>query len=304
MSKRWWFGVIFVAACVQGGETFTVATFNVENYFLTPFGTRKAKSEASRAKVAEVIARIRPDVLALQEMGRPAALKELEGRLDRVGLRFPHQVWVDGPDPAIHLVVLSRFTIVTNRSKGRVDYLLDQRRFQMSRGVAEVVIQVNEQYRFILFNIHLKSKRPVAVADQAAMRLEEARQLRQRVAARLQAEPDANLLVVGDLNDTPNTDPIREIVGRRGPRLMDLRPVEDNGDSAPHPYNPRSSPRRVAWTHFYHVKDEYSWLDYTLASRGKFREMDASGCRVQAMRDWGVASDHRPVVVRFFAEDR
>ena len=85
--------------------------------------------------------------------------------------------------------------------------------------------QVNSRYRFVLFNAHLKSKRPVGFADQAAMRLDEARVLRRLVVKRLNANPDENLLVVGDLNDTPNTDPIKDLIGRRAPRLVDLRPV-------------------------------------------------------------------------------
>ncbi len=304
MIKKCLWALTFGMLPLTAAERFTVATFNVENYFLTPFGTRKAKPEVSRAKVAEVILQIRPDVLALQEMGRPVALKELRERLARKGLKYSYSAWVQGPDPAIHLVVLSRFPIVKDHSKGRVDYLLNQRRLQVSRGFAAVEIQVTDQYRFTLYNAHLKSKRPVPHEDQAAMRLEEARQLRSLVAARLKVNPEENLLVLGDLNDTPNTDPIRELIGRRGARLIDLRPVEQDGDVAPNPYNSRYAPRRVAWTHFYHVKDEYSRLDYTLASRGLARELDREGCRVETVRDWGLASDHRAVVVRFFAEDR
>ena len=62
---------------VHGAETFTVVTYNVENYFLKDFGTRKAKPEASRAKVVEILQSIDADVVALQEMGRRTALTEL-----------------------------------------------------------------------------------------------------------------------------------------------------------------------------------------------------------------------------------
>ena len=46
-----------------------------------------------------------------------------------------------------------------------------------------------------------------------------------------------------------------------------------------------------------------SRLDYQLASKGMARELDRSGTRVQVMPDWGAASDYRPVVARFFAND-
>lgn len=304
MFWRWLFTLYVTVWVLHGTETFTVVTYNVENYFLEDFDTRKAKSEASRMKVVEFLEAIDADVIALQEMGRRAALTELRGRLKAKGLDYPHEAWVVGPDPAIHLAVLSRFPIAKNRSHKQVSYLLDRKRFQVSRGIGEVEVQVNSRYRFVLFNAHLKSKRPVGFADQAAMRLEEARALRRLVVKRLNANPDENLLVVGDLNDTPNTDPVKDLIGRRAPRLVDLRPVEHNGDQAPHPTNQSYGPRRVAWTHFYWAKDEYSRLDYQLASKGMARELDRSGTRVQAMADWGTASDHRPVVARFFANDR
>ena len=73
----------------------------------------------------------------------------------------------------------------------------------------EVSLQVNQDYSFTLINAHLKSKRAVAVADQAEMRLEEARALRRLVDKRLTRNPKENLLLVGDLNDSPANDPIR-----------------------------------------------------------------------------------------------
>ncbi len=298
------FTLIGTVWVLHGTETFTVVTYNVENYFLEDFGSRKAKSETSRLKVVEFLRAIDADVIALQEMDRRAALAELRLRLKAKGLDYPHEAWVVGPDPAIHLAVLSRFPIIKDRSHQHVSYLLDRKRFQVSRGIGEVEVQVNSRYRFVLFNVHLKSKRPVGFADQAAMRLEEARALRRLVVKRLNANPDENLLVVGDLNDTPNTDPIKDLIGRRAPRLVDLRPVEQNGDQAPNPANQNYGPRRVAWTHFYWAKDEYTRLDYQMASKGMVKELDRSGSRVQVMADWGTASDHRPVVARFFAEDR
>ena len=304
MFWGWMFTLIGTVWVLHGAETFTVVTYNVENYFLEDFGSRKAKSETSRLKVVEFLRAIDADVIALQEMGRRAALAELRLRLKAKGLDYPHEAWVVGPDPAIHLAVLSRFPIIKDRSHQHVSYLLDRKRFQVSRGIGEVEVQVNSRYRFVLFNVHLKSKRPVGFADQAAMRLEEARALRRLVVKRLNANPDENLLVVGDLNDTPNADPIKDLIGRRAPRLVDLRPVEQNGDQAPNPANQNYGPRRVAWTHFYWAKDEYTRLDYQMASKGMVKELDRSGSRVQVMADWGTASDHRPVVARFFAEDR
>src|SRR6187200_1417687 len=63
------FLLAFCAAPVAHSETFRVATYNVENYLDEPTETRPSKSAESKAKVCENIAALRPDVLALQEMG-------------------------------------------------------------------------------------------------------------------------------------------------------------------------------------------------------------------------------------------
>jgi endonuclease/exonuclease/phosphatase family metal-dependent hydrolase len=152
---------------------------------------------------------------------------------------------------------------------------------------------VGEAYQFTLINAHLKSKRPVPGADQAEMRLAEARQLRARVLELLR-DKEANVLVVGDLNDTPNAKPVRAVIGRRPKRLVDLRPAEQPG---------AEGQRRVVWTVYYKTEDAFDRFDYLLASPGMAREWRPAGTRVLAWPGWGKASDHRPIIAEFTARD-
>jgi len=296
--------LVVTASALSAADTFTVASYNVENYFLRPFGTRKAKPAVSRAKVREVILKIQPDVLALQEIGRREALDELLAGLKSKGLSYPHIEWVQGPDLAIHLVVLSRFPFAVRKSHLNVQYALDRQRFRVSRGFGEVTIRVNGTYKFTLLNAHLKSKRPVTKASQAEMRLSEARELRRIIEERLKEDPNTNLMVVGDLNDTQDQPPIRTLLGSKAPKLVDLRPCERNGDRMPHLQSDKFIPRRVVWTSFYWKEDSYSRFDYLIASAGMNRELRREGTFVHAIADWGLASDHRLVVGEFFAEER
>ncbi len=167
-----------------------------------------------------------------------------------------------------------------------------------------MTIRVNDTYKFTLLNAHLKSKRPVPKASQAEMRLREARELRLIIEERLKADPNANLMVVGDLNDTQDQPPIRTLLGSKAPKLVDLRPCELNGDRALHPQSAKFIQRRVAWTSFYWKEDSYSRFDYLIASAGMNRELRREGTLVHAVEDWGLASDHRLVVGEFFAEER
>lgn len=284
-------------------DTFSVATYNLDNYLLEPLGTRPAKSAASKAKIRESILAMRPDLLALQEMGDTNALLELRAALKTDGLDYPFWEHVTGYDTNIHVAVLSRFSFVSRQSHTNERFLLSGRRFRVSRGFADVTIRVNPQYTFTLMTAHLKSKRAIPTADEAELRQQEALRLREIVDAKLAADPDLNLIVLGDLNDTRNSRPVKTLLGRGKRALLDTRPAERNGDDPPDD-NSRVAARTITWTYFYGLEDAYSRIDYILVSPGMAKELDPAGTWVLSLPNWGVASDHRPVVARFAAEDK
>lgn len=287
------------------GETFRVAAYNVENYLDEPTETRRVvKSAESKAKVRESILAMKPDVIALEEMGSVSALMELRDALKRDGLDYPHWEHVAGWDTNIFVAVLSRFPIVARRSHTNENFLLGGRRHRVGRGFTDVDIKVNDRYTFTLLGAHLKSKRPTPGADEAELRLEEAKLLRAKVDAHLKDNPNANLVVLGDFNDTYDTPAIKEIVGLGRGKLVDTRPSERNGDNLPNPANPRYWPRSISWTHYYGVEDSYSRIDYLMLSPGMAREWVTNETYIPAIVNWGLGSDHRPVVAGFEAVDK
>jgi len=286
-------------------ETFRVAAYNVENYLDKPTESRRfTKSPEAKAKIRETLLAMKPDVIAFEEMGDLSALLELRDALKSQGLDLPHYEHVGGWDTNIHVAVLSRFPIVARRPHTRESFLLNGRRYHVSRGFSEVDIKVNADYQFTLIGAHLKSRRPVPEADEAEMRLEEAKLLREIIDKKLAANPDANLIVLGDFNDTYDTKGIKEIVGRGKTKLIDTRPAERNGDNQPHPTNPRYSPRNVTWTHYYGVEDSYSRIDYLMLSPAMAREWVTNETYIPTIANWGVGSDHRPVLATFEATDK
>lgn len=283
--------------------TFRVATYNVENYLDAPAGTRPLKTPEARAKIREGLRAINADVVAFQEMGSTNALLELRTSLKAEGLDYPHWEHVTGWDTNIHVAVLSKFPITARRPHTNESFLLFGRRFRVNRGFAEVDIRVNDQYSFSLITTHLKSRRPVPEADEAELREQEAILLREKIDAILEKRPDANLIVLGDFNDTKDTKSTRAIIGRGRNALTDTRPAERNGDSLPNP-NPRFEPRNVTWTHYYGKEDTYSRIDYLLLSRGMAKEWNKDESYILALPNWGLGSDHRPVVASFFATEK
>jgi endonuclease/exonuclease/phosphatase family metal-dependent hydrolase len=246
---------------------------------------------------------IKPDVIALEEVGSTNALLELQADLKAAGLDLPYWEQVAGYDTNIHISVLGRFAIVARHPHTNESFLLEGRRFQVSRGFAEMEIQVNVRYKFTLIAAHLKSRRPDPVADEEEWRYQEAVALRRVIDARLAADPGQKLVVLGDFNDVKDSKPLRAIMGRGHTRLFDTRPAERNGDQ-PAQAGRGHELRNITWTHFYAKEDIYSRVDYILLSHGM--EQDWLGAETYVLNSpgWGLASDHRPLVAGFVAEDK
>lgn len=302
MKRSKWVGLLFslfVFCSLSAAENFRVATYNVENYLDAPTQTRHAKSAEAKAKVKESILALKPDVIALQEIGALSALEELRASLKSGGLDFPYWEHVSGYDTNVHVAVLSKFPFAARHPHTNDDFLLNGRRFRVSRGFAEVEIQVNTNFSFALITAHLKSKRPIPAADESEVRLEEAKILREKIDDRLSQNPNLNLIVLGDLNDTKDAASTKAVIGRGKFKLVDTRPAERNGDTPAGLHT--SNERNVTWTHFYPKEDLYSRIDYILLSPAMNRHWLSTETYVLSIPNWGIASDHRPLVATFQA---
>jgi len=242
-------------------------------------------------------------VLAVEEIGSTNTLLELRSSLRAEGLNYPHWAHVAGFDTNIHVAVLSRFPFLACRTHTNEGFLLNGRRFRVSRGFAEVDVQVNAEYKFTLIAAHLKSRREVPQADETDLREQEAAVLREIIDARLRTDPNLNLIVLGDFNDLKDSKPIRTIIGRGKNALIDTRPAEKNGE-LPLASNSLAAPRNVTWTYYFSKEDTYSRIDYLLLNRGMAREWQTNATYVLALPGWGVASDHRPIIAGFVARDQ
>jgi len=295
----WGFRFFLWLAWIAGATAadFSVATYNVRNYLVRPVAGRKVKTEASRERVADVLSRVKPDVVALQEVGGRDALNDLRYRVLDRGLAFPFYVVMSARDAAIRLAVLSRFPIVSTRAHTNDQYLVEGTRQWVRRGILEAEIAVGDDYRFTLLVAHLKSKRDVPYARESELRKHEAIVLRRRVEAILVANPEVNLLVLGDLNDMPESTAVRIVKGRGGLALRDLSPpVRSFGADDP------AAPGN--WTHYYRRQREHTRLDYVFASPGMMREHVPDASFTVDFPGWFEGSDHRPVVAGFVAGDR
>ena len=265
-----------------------VASYNVENYLEMErrVGGKTVpdapKPEEEIAAVIEVVKEINPDILGIVEIGDETVLEDFRARLKAAGLDYPHKEWVKGADAARHLALLSRFPIVARNSRDEVPFEMNGTLMRVGRGILDVTVQLADNHPLRLVGAHLKSRREVPGFDQAEMRAKEAWLLRRHLDAILEANPQENLLLFGDLNDTKNEYPIKELTGSaKDPlRMKDLFLTDRYG---------------YRWTHYWSAADIYSRIDYLLVSRGLWPEINMDKSGISSSKIWFKASDHRAV---------
>jgi endonuclease/exonuclease/phosphatase family metal-dependent hydrolase len=290
----WFLSLFFCGPLLS--EEIVVASYNLQSYLFVearePLAPNAApKPEREIAAVVKILGQIRPDILGLIEIGDESMLDDLQQRLKRVGLDYSHREWVQGVDPQRHIGLLSKFPIVERNSRDDVWFELDNKILRMQRGILDVTVQVSPEYRLRLVGAHLKSRRAVPEYDQALMRAKEAWSLRQHLNQILAKDPKVNLLLFGDLNDTKNEFPVREIIGWKGlpSYMMDLSLRDTRGE---------------LWTYYWKDADEYSRIDYLLASPALVKEIVVEKCGISDSPFWNEASDHRAIYAVISATDK
>jgi len=243
------------------------------------------KPENEVEALISIIAAEKPDIIGICEMGAPAEFADFLSRLKRAGVDLPHTEYVQALDLERHVVLASRFPIVSRNSQTDLSFLIGEKKIYFKRGILDVTLAVTDSWQIRLLGTHLKSRREVP-EDQALIRRNEAHLLRQHAKAILEKAPKTKLLVYGDLNDTMNEAPIREIIGRKGSAAY-LRPIDLKDKDG------------ERWTYRWAVADIYSRIDYALASRELFPLVVQEKSGIPHPADWEIASDHRPLVVVF-----
>jgi endonuclease/exonuclease/phosphatase family metal-dependent hydrolase len=270
---------------------FTIADYNVENWnsIERQGKPNQPKPQAERDAVVNVILKVRPDVLAMEEMGQTNDLAELTAALRAQGLDYRYQEWVQGADADRHVCLLSRFPIVARQPQTNDTYLAGGKVTHVQRGFVDVLIKVNDQYTFRAIVAHLKSKRRSDYGDQAAMRLDEAKLLRDHIDNLLKTSPGQNIIAMGDFNDTPDSEAIQTILNDPNTKFFPLRPVDSNGKDG---------------THFWRARGEFSRIDYLITSPGMSNEYVRGTARIADVDGWKEASDHRLIYARFYDRDQ
>lgn len=264
------------------------ASYNLENYLKMERRVNgktfpdAPKPEEEISAAIDVVKQIQPDILGIVEIGDLTMLEDFQQRLQAAGMDYPHREWVKGADPERHLALLSKYPITARHSIDDAPFELNGTRQRISRGILDVTVQLSDSYKLRLVGAHLKSRRQVPQFDEKAMRAKEASLFRKHLDDILASDPNTNLLLFGDLNDTKNEHPIKELIGAAGSpfRMRDLFLTDRQG---------------LRWTHFWSAADTYSRIDYLLVSNGLWPEIVMGRSGISNARNWYQASDHRAI---------
>lgn len=270
---------------------FSFLAYNLKNWltmrrYVDGERVLSGKPEDEKNAVYDIILLKKPDILGICEIGSPEDLSAFTDGLKARGLDYPYVEHTQGIDKYRTLALLSRFPLTQKDSQTELSYTLGDRKWLISRGILDVTVDTPlGEIRFM--GCHLKSKREIPEADQAEIRLNEAILLRKRIVEALEADPDAKLVVYGDMNDTRSSEAVRELIGRRNSKTG-LEIVDAKDD------------RQTTWTHHWAREDIYSRLDYAMVSYGLVPFIDEIRSELLYPEQWRVASDHRAIYLPFF----
>jgi len=286
------FCLTFFANCA---DKISFMSYNCYNYFVEA-DADKLKSEESKKALVNVIKKANPDVLLIYEIGTKESLDDLMKHLKKVGCKYIFGKVMKGYDRRRHLGVISKIKPQSIIVKDNIYYNISPKDPKskwletraISRGFLHSIFVI-DNYKIHTISAHLKSKLPHSRYNQAEMRRLEARQLRYYINDLMKLEPDANILVLGDMNDTPDSDPIKTLSGytkNKEKILYDLRPMDLS---------------RNAWTHWWKYEDSYSRIDYIFANYNLIPEIDIKKNFIIYDQK---ASDHRALIVNVFIGDK
>lgn len=243
----------------------------------------RPKPERERDALVGIVAGARPDILGICEIGSREDLGQLQQQLAAAGVELPNVHHGGGADTVRHLALLTRFPIIERTTHEDLGFQLEGRQWTVQRGILDVTVDTPSGPLRCL-GVHLKSKREIPEADQAMIRLNEARQLRKVVDGILAEDPGVRLVVYGDFNDTRQAAPLRTVQGSRGSgnRLNMVRLTDSRGEY---------------WTHHWSYQDVYSRFDYKLVTTNLLDAIVNDESGVLDPDDWAVASDHRALLL-------
>jgi endonuclease/exonuclease/phosphatase family metal-dependent hydrolase len=266
-------------------------------------GLVKAKKAKDTDLIVKRIRKINIDVLAIQEVEDIDTLHQFNR--EHLDWMYRYAVLVEGNDPRlIDVGVLSKLPIGGITSWQRAVHPDDPTRAVFGRDLLEVEILSLSRSRklFTIFNNHLKSHyvdfKEDPVAGERSNNERRTRQTEMMAEiVKTRTRPDSRFIVLGDMNDPPNSPCLRPLVGDSELSLTNA--LSNSGETrTPKPDTP--PPQSTAWTHRYkrprqpakYELYDQIWLSSALSNKQKEAWID------RRKKHSGDGSDHDPAWIK------
>lgn len=224
---------------------------------------RQSPTELALRHTAQVVADLAPDVLGVVEAEDRVALGRFSHDLVRpaAGWEFEHVMLVDGNDErGIDVGLMTREGYPIGPVTSHVDDRTPEGQRIFSRDCPELEVGLPGGGRLVVMVNHLKSKGYGSQASSNRARARQATRVREIYEARLAAGEEL-VVILGDLNDTPDSEPLAPLLGNGGPRDVSTHPAFDDG----------------GWPGTYTTGRAGNKIDYVLCSPAVFDAVRAGG---------------------------
>jgi endonuclease/exonuclease/phosphatase family metal-dependent hydrolase len=271
-----------------GGEPIKILNWNIKN-FLDDENNSDAPDEfiqdtedyqAQIAAAAAILEELDPDVAVLQEIENEGVLADLNAAL---GGRYVDLVAVPGNDPrGVNIAAMSKIAFSEVVSHKDDQFVLEGTQgptYTFARDCVELHLTHAGQ-PIALLGVHFRSKGP---PDDPNKRLAEAQRAR-AIANELTAENgNLGVIVLGDFNDLPGSDPYLVVGGPESNRYTDVATFV---------------PEAERWTFDFQGAKEL--IDHQMANPRMFGFVNGDSVVIRKGTDVGNASDHFPMMATYY----
>ncbi len=266
---------------------FSVMSYNLDRFAMADRnGNGQSDNFKPREEIDAVVAIIRqarPDILVVQEMGNPSALKILQDELGNAGLDYPHTDYLAGSTPLNHLALLSRLPITARSAVTNLSYTIQGESLPVSRGFQQVDVEIAPGKTLRIVNVHLKSK-TFHPAGQTEMRRNEARLLATHARRMMREDPKLTVMLCGSFNDVIDSSALRELTESEDDGWKALAIADHLGDN---------------WTRDERDDSAFERVDFMLVQDGMMKRFRPEKSRIIRSPEARTASNHRPLLATF-----
>ncbi|MFO0616585.1 MAG: endonuclease/exonuclease/phosphatase family protein [Polyangiaceae bacterium] len=272
-----------------GGTALKILNWNLHNFYddkdngsmTGEIVKSSADYKAQTALIAKVIGALDPDVAILQEVENQGALDTLNTAL---GNKYPERSLIEGNDTrGINNAALSKipFAKVVSHKDDQFVEAGSGQTFSFTRDAIEYHFSFAGR-SVALVGVHFRSK---VDPDNPNKRLAEAERARAIADEITKADAETGVVILGDYNDTPNSDPMTAIKGK-APNLY--------ADSA------TFVPTADQWSFDFMGTKEL--IDHQMANPVMSEFVEKDTATIVHSKDVDDASDHSPMMITYLVK--